>query len=334
MSAGRARAIALLAVFAWVGACTFAPDLSRYQACGAGGDCPAGYQCWSSARLCIPSCEDPPLCGAPGPDAGLAIGPDALPPAVELRPYLAELRADGGVPPYSFRELAPLPAGLGLDDAGVLSGVPSDAGPYEVMVRVEDGSVPPLSASATRALPVRALLRMAGPGTLARAAVGQAYTEALSATGGGGGYRFSLADGGALPAGLTLAQDGTVTGSTQDSGVASFDVLVSDGDQPAQSAVRRLTLNVIPLPITLQFATQSMPDGRLGSLYSYRLQRFAGTGQSTWTLTAGAFPPNVGLDTVTGVISGIPSARGKFTFTIELRDSIGAIEATFSIDVL
>ena len=181
---------------------------------------------------------------------------------------------------------------------------------------------------------MRALLRLAGPGTLASAAVGQAYSESLSATGGDGGYRFFLADGGALPAGLALAENGTLSGSTQDSGVASFDVEVADGDEPRQTAVRRVSLDVVVLPLTLQFATQSLPDGRLGTGYSYGLQRFAGTGPSTWTLAAGALPQNVGLDTNTGVISGVPSARGKSTFTIELSDSLTAVEATFSIDVL
>lgn len=319
-----------LAGFALVLACTFAPDLSRYAPCGAGQSCPAGYECWTAESRCVPSCSTAPSCG---PDAGLAVLPPELPVATELRPYRAGFSASGGAAPYLFHALGPLPPGLQLDDAGVLSGVPEDAGTYAFAIQVDDGAVPPRSATADRALAVRALLRLAGPGTLADAAAGQAYQEDLSATGGDGGYRFSLADGGALPGGLTLAMDGRITGTTTDAGGASFDVQVTDGDAPAQSAVRRVSLNVVVLPLALQIATRSLPDGRLGTPYSYRLQRFAGTGASQWTLTAGAMPQDVGLDTSTGVISGTPSAQGHSTFTIQLRDSVTSTQATFGIDV-
>jgi hypothetical protein len=307
--------------------CAFKPDLSRYQSCDAGDTCPAGYQCLASEQVCLPSCGDPPLCGA---DGGLAIGPEALPPAVETRPYQVQLEVDGGAGPYSFRSMA-LPPDLRVEDGGLISGVPSDAGVYLVAIEVEDQ--PALRATYARTLGVRALLRVAGPRALANAAAGQVYVERLSATGGDGGYRFAVADGGTLPPGLTLAMNGALTGTTPDAGGSSFDVEVMDGDQPPQRAIQRVTMNVVVLPLALQFATQGLPDGRLGTPYSYGLQRFAGTGFSTWTLTAGALPQNVGLDTATGVLSGTPSTRGKSTFTVQLRDSLTSVEATFSIDV-
>ncbi|HVE87566.1 MAG TPA: Ig domain-containing protein [Myxococcales bacterium] len=340
----RARAIAIVTC-AWAISCAFKPDLSRYPPCGAGDTCPDGYQCLSSEQICLPSCDDPPLCGQQLPDGGdagdatdagqLSVSPEALPPAIELQSYRVDFAVDGGASPYSFRTLVPLPQGLQLDDGGVLSGVPEDAGTYPVSVEVQDQSVPPLRVTADRSLSVRALLRLAGPVTLASAASGQAYTETLSATGGDGGYRFAVADGGTLPAGLVLAANGAITGSTSSSGTRSFDVEVTDGDGPPQRAVRRVSINVVTLPVTLQIATQSLPDGRLGNGYSYTLQRFAGTGASTWMLSAGTLPQDVGLDTSTGVISGVPSARGKSTFTIKLTDGLGANNsATFSIDVL
>jgi hypothetical protein len=311
-------------------ACTFSPDLSRYEACGANGSCPAGYECWTAENRCLPSCSTAPACG---PDAGLSILPEALPAAIETRPYRADLSAGGGVAPYTFRALAPLPAGLQLDDAGALSGAPEDAGAYPVALQVDDSSAPPRTTTAGRTLAVRALLRLAGPVTLADAAAGQPYQEGLSATGGDGGYRFSLAGGGSLPGGLTLAQDGSITGATNDAGAASFDVQVTDNDAPAQSAVLRVSVNVIVLPLALEIATRSLPDGRLGTPYSYRLQRFAGAGASQWTLTAGALPQNMGLDTSSGVISGTPTARGHSAFTIQLQDSVTSTQATFGIDV-
>ncbi|HYV46287.1 MAG TPA: Ig domain-containing protein [Myxococcaceae bacterium] len=335
---------ALGAVMALASACTFSPDLSRYAACGADQSCPAGYECWAAENRCLPSCSTAPSCGGldagddagvdAGADAGIEVLPPALPAATELQSYRADFSADGGVAPYSFRALAPLPPGLQLSDAGVLSGVPEDAGTYPISLRVDDSSVPARTATADRTLGVRALLRLAGPVTLADAAAGQAYQESLSATGGDGGYRFSLADGGSLPVGLTLGPDGTISGTTNDAGAASFDVQVTDGDAPAQSMVRHLSINVVVLPITLQIASRSLPDGRLGTPYSYRLQRFAGIGASQWMLAAGTMPQNVGLDTSTGVISGTPGARGRSTITIQLKDGVGTTTtATFGVDV-
>jgi len=334
-SRARVRAARIAAPFcvAIALSCTFSPDLSRYEVCDAGPSCPAGYECWAAENRCVPSCSTAPSCGPnpdAGADAGLVVLPAALPAATELQSYRADLSASGGVAPYVFRALAPLPLGVQLTDAGVLAGVPEDAGTYPIAIQVDDGSAPSRSATADRALTVRALLRLAGPGTLADAAAGQAYQEALSATGGGGGYRFSVADGGALPGGLTLASDGGITGTTNDAGGASFDVQVTDGDQ---SVVRRLSLNVVVLPVALQIATRSLPDGRLGTPYSYRLQRFAGVGASQWTLTAGSLPQNIGLDTSSGLISGTPTARAHSTFTIQLQDSVTSTQATFGIDV-
>jgi len=334
--AGRACAAAALAAFAWAASCTFKPDLSRYEPCGPGDSCSAGYQCLGSAQICIPACEDPPLCGAE-PDAGppeLSVSPEVLPFAIEARSYRVDLVADGGVGPYWFRGMPPLPPGLQLDDAGVLSGTPAEAGLYQVSVQVEDRSSPPVSSTAERDLPVKALLRLAGPAMLANAAAGQTYTEWLSATGGDGGYRFHLTDAGGLPQGLVLGEDGQITGSTPNSGDTLFDVEVVDGDSPAQVAVRRVSLSVIFLPLAPQIATRSLPDGRLRTPYSYRLQRLAGGSSPMWTLFAGDLPGGLTLNTSSGLISGTPTGRGGSSFTIELKDGIATERVTFTIDVL
>jgi large repetitive protein len=59
--------------------------------------------------------------------------------------------------------------------------------------------------------------------------VGIAYTASLGASGGASPYTWSL-DGGALPSGLTLGSDGSVTGVPSAAGSFTFTVKASDAD--------------------------------------------------------------------------------------------------------
>ena len=42
-----------------------------------------------------------------------------------------------------------------------------------------------------------------------------------------------------------------------------------------------------------------------------------------WTISAGSLPPGISIDAVAGVISGIPTASGTFTFTVKAIDASG-----------
>ena len=53
-------------------------------------------------------------------------------------PYAYALDAEGGVPPYSWSAPAGLPNGLTLSNTGVLQGIPSSAGTYNVVIAVRD----------------------------------------------------------------------------------------------------------------------------------------------------------------------------------------------------
>src|SRR5260221_287374 len=44
----------------------------------------------------------------------------------------------------------------------------------------------------------------------------------------------------------------------------------------------------------------------------------------TWSVSAGALPPGIILTAATGVVSGIPSTVGTFTFTVKVTDTGGA----------
>lgn len=77
---------------------------------------------------------------------------------------------------------------------------------------------------------------------IAPATQGKAYTATLQASGGDGNYKFTAV--GSLPAGLTLAENGKLSGTPTGSGEESFTVRVADG--AGATAQRTLTLKINP----------------------------------------------------------------------------------------
>ena len=55
-------------------------------------------------------------------------------------PFSYALTASGGVPPYTWTALGPMPAGLTFSGAGVITGTPTAVGAYSIAVRVTDSA--------------------------------------------------------------------------------------------------------------------------------------------------------------------------------------------------
>ncbi len=73
-----------------------------------------------------------------------------------------------------------------------------------------------------------------------------------------------------------------------------------------------------PLVIT----TLALPGGvTSGMFYNQTLQRLGGTATFFWTISSGALPPGLGLNTGTGVISGFPNTAGSYSFTVRVCDN-------------
>jgi DNA-binding beta-propeller fold protein YncE len=70
---------------------------------------------------------------------------------------------------------------------------------------------------------------------------GIAYSQAVTASGGTGGYTFTLT-GGALPDGLAIASDGTISGTPTLAGTYNFTVTVTDDSGGSNSAPLALTI--------------------------------------------------------------------------------------------
>lgn len=259
-----------------------------------------------------------------GPAIALALDRDALGTAQEGKAYSGRLRARGGTPPYSFTAAAALPAGLSLDGQGLLTGMPATSGDFFLPINVTDRSTPPQQASGSIPLRIYSRLHLAGPGRLRDAVHNKPYLEHLSAFGGRLPYRFTLAQGSALPPGLQLAEDGKVTGTSGPAGSASFTVEVTDSDSPPQVSTLKMDLKTVSEGgFNLVILTQGLPDGRVGSAYSYTLRAYGGTPPLTWKVATGtSLPPGILLDGDAGILYGTPSQANTYPVYLTVSDSL------------
>jgi hypothetical protein len=175
------------------------------------------------------------------------------------------LEASGGVTPYSWALApgsGPVPGGLNLSGAGVLSGTPTTAGTFNFTVRVTDAA----SATADRALtlvvaPAPLVIMTTG---LTNAYVGIDYSATLSASGGVPPYAWALEiNSAALPKGLTLSTDGVLMGVPETAGDYPFSVVVTDAG--SMTSARELALAVslanARLAVAPQMAEQIATNG-------------------------------------------------------------------------
>jgi hypothetical protein len=96
--------------------------------------------------------------------------------------------------------------------------------------------------------------------SLPKAYVRQVYEIRLEAQGGILPLKWEITDG-ALPTGLTLLRDGTLTGTTTDTGQFHFTVKVSDGSNPAYERKQELVLLVVA-PLMVQWGKYPVVNGR------------------------------------------------------------------------
>lgn len=175
--------------------------------------------------------------GAPASATGTIVNEDAisvepatLPNATVGAAYSQTLTASGGSGAMSFSVTAgALPAGLTLSSTGTLSGTPTAGGIFNFTVTATDSSPAPgpYSGSRSYALTVGAPAISLAPATLPGAMTGTAYSQTITASGGTAPYSF-VVTAGALPPGLTLASNGTLSGTPTAAGTFNFTVTATD----------------------------------------------------------------------------------------------------------
>lgn len=250
----------------------------------------------------------------------IVVSPPSVPAATVGQPYDQSIAASGGTGPYAYAVTGgALPAGLLLDPGdGRLHGTPRASGSFTYTVTATDDRGYP--GSRTYTLTVAAPTITVSPASLAGATVGAAYSQSITASGGTSPYTFAVTAG-ALPAGLTLAADGTLAGTPTAGGTFNLTVTATDSTTGAGApftASRAYTLTVGAPTITLGPAT--LAGGSTGRSYVQTLTATGGTAPYAFTVTAGALPPGLSLAT-DGRLTGWPTATGDFSFSVTARDS-------------
>jgi len=147
--------------------------------------------------------------------------------------------------------------------------------------------------------------------------LGVAYSATLAATGGASPYTWSTTS--TLPAGLTLASTGVISGTpTALATSASVSFTVTDSSTPALTQTVSLTITVTASGLTI--SPSSLPSGHQGTAYSATLTASGGTAPYTWSITSGALPSGLTLNTATGAITGTPTVtvtNSPITFKVQ-----------------
>ncbi len=241
--------------------------------------------------------------------ASLTIASASLPEGRVGQAYSAALLASGGRPPLVWSAQG-LPAGLSMSPGGALSGQPQEHGDFAVAVAVESGDGQ--LAATELALRISPPLLVITSASLPEGRAGQAYSAALEATGGLAPLVWSARG---LPAGLTIDGGGAVAGIPEVSGAFSVEVEVADDF--GQVARRPLALTLAPR--APEVVTASLPTATLQAPYSVALEGRFGQVPYSWTITSGALPAGLALQS--GVISGSPQVLGQFPIVVRLTDA-------------
>ncbi|WP_295215675.1 putative Ig domain-containing protein [uncultured Brevundimonas sp.] len=262
--------------------------------------------------------------------ATVTVAPTTLPTGSAGTAYSQSLSASGGTAPYSYAVTAgALPTGLTLSAVGLLTGTPTAGGSFTFTVTATDSSTGsgPYSGARSYTVTIAASTVVLTPATLPAATTGSAYSQTLSASGGVAPYRYAVAAG-TLPAGVTLASNGVLSGTPTTGGTFNFTAIATDsatGSGP-YSGSRGYTLTV-SAP-TLSLSPSSLPGGQAGVAYSQTLTASGGAPPYSYAVTAGVLPTGLTLNAATGVIDGAPTAPGSYSFTITAVDSSAGGQAT------
>jgi Fe-S cluster assembly iron-binding protein IscA len=176
-----------------------------------------------------------------------------LPEGQVAEAYTTTLRASGGKRPYIWSiQAGSLPNGLMLDPStGAISGVPTTAGLNTFTILVEDSNLE--NATHDLAITIKPPPPVIQTDSLPDAPVNQSYSQNLQVSGGRPPYAWTIASG-ALPPGVSLNLDGTITGTPTDQGYYTFDVQVTDADNERDS--RPLSVAVVGPSGTIEIALE------------------------------------------------------------------------------
>ena len=230
-----------------------------------------------------------------------------------------------------------LPGGLSISRDGVISGVPTGAGFTRFWLWLHDLTQAEGGPSFCQRDDVsqREFSISVDPGlaivnaSVKQATVGQPYAETLATkqvatlsppTGPDVQSTWSVQSG-SLPPGLVLSPQGMLTGTPTTEGSYLFVVQAQNGGV-STTGTFNLTVRQ-PLVVTSSFGSAKSPRAEVGIRFTTAPTAKGGNGTYAWSISSGALPAGISLNTTNGTISGSPRAPGSFRFGLTATDGEG-----------
>jgi len=257
-------------------------------------------------------------------DSAIVVAPASPPAGTVTYAYSGfAFSASGGSPPYTWTASGTLPPGITLGSDGTLSGTPTKAGTFSFSVTAADSAQP---ASSGGPLATSVEIDPPAPLTLSPTPAppdgseGSAYGPfSFTTTGGYQPLHWSITKG-ALPAGITLGSDGSLSGTPTVHGSFAFTVTVTDSAPTPVSSSQSFSLNVVLPPPPVITYTEP-PTGTVGVAYSpLQFAATDGVPPLAWSETP---PLTMGLIlSSAGVLSGTPTMPGQFQIMLNVQDAV------------